>query len=131
MPAATFGQVEVFAAALGSPTPKRRGLRSCRRATGRGDPDLEGIGGTFRVLFGLVHLLADASVDALAQQVGVAHVAGVLLDRADQHFAQRDPLSAAPVLIQGIFGRDVETGRLVTVSLPIREGRLSYALDRQ
>lgn len=33
-------------------------------------------------------LLAQASVDPLAQQVDVTHVAGVLLDRSDQHLAQ-------------------------------------------
>ena len=31
--------------------------------------------------------LADASVDPFPQQVGVAAVAGVLLDHVDQHFA--------------------------------------------
>jgi hypothetical protein len=34
--------------------------------------------------------LADAAVDAFSQQVGVAAVAGVLLDHVDQHFTQRD-----------------------------------------
>jgi hypothetical protein len=33
-------------------------------------------------------LLAYASVDPLAQQVDVTHVAGVLLDHSDQHLAQ-------------------------------------------
>src|SRR5580700_811286 len=56
-------------------------------------------------------LLAYASVDPLAQQVGVAHVAGVLLDHSDQRLAQRHRAAAAAVLIQGIVGGDVETGR--------------------
>lgn len=53
--------------------------------------------------------LAQASVDPLAQQVGVTHVAGVLLDRSDQHLAQRDRPPTAAMLIQGIVARDVET----------------------
>src|ERR1700734_1224212 len=35
-------------------------------------------------------LLADAAVDPLAEQVGVAEVAGVLLDHVEYHLAQRD-----------------------------------------
>ena len=57
-------------------------------------------------------LLAYASVDPLAQQVGVTHVAGVLLDHSDQHLAQRHRPSTAAMLIQGIVAGDVETGRL-------------------
>ena len=34
--------------------------------------------------------LADASVDPFPQQVGVATMAGVLLDHVDKHLAQRD-----------------------------------------
>src|SRR5438309_4088854 len=56
-------------------------------------------------------LLAYASVDPLAQQVGVTHVAGVLLDRSDQHLAQRHRPSAAAVLVQWIVAGDIETGR--------------------
>jgi hypothetical protein len=37
--------------------------------------------------------LAGASVDPFPQQVGVAAVAGVLPDHADNHFAQRDGVS--------------------------------------
>lgn len=37
-----------------------------------------------------VGLLADAAVDPLAEQVGVAEVAGVLLDHVEYHLAQRD-----------------------------------------
>lgn len=40
-------------------------------------------------LRGRTGLLAYASVDPLAQQVGVTEVAGVLVDRSDQHRAQR------------------------------------------
>src|SRR5437763_16877844 len=57
-------------------------------------------------------LLADASVDPLAQQVDVTEVAGVLLDHSDQHLAQRHRPSAAAMLIQGIVAGDVETRRL-------------------
>jgi hypothetical protein len=39
--------------------------------------------------------LADASVDPFPQQVGVAAVAGVLLDHADERFAQRDGVSVS------------------------------------
>jgi len=39
--------------------------------------------------------LADASVDPFPQQVGVATVAGVLLDHVDKHFAQRDGVSVS------------------------------------
>jgi len=35
-------------------------------------------------------LLADAAVDPLAEQIGVAEVAGVLLDHVEYHLAQRD-----------------------------------------
>jgi hypothetical protein len=35
-------------------------------------------------------LLADAPVDALAEQVGVPVVAGALLDHVHEQFAQRD-----------------------------------------
>lgn len=35
-------------------------------------------------------LLADATVDPFAEQVGVAEVAGVLLDHVEYHLAQRD-----------------------------------------
>jgi hypothetical protein len=38
--------------------------------------------------FGRVGLLAYAPVYPLAQQVGVAHVPGVLLDHVDQHLPQ-------------------------------------------
>src|SRR5215470_19249800 len=55
--------------------------------------------------------LAEAAVDAFAQQVDVAHVAGVLPDHPDQHLAQRDQAPPASVLIQGIAAGDVETGR--------------------
>ena len=40
-------------------------------------------------------LLADAAVDALPQQVGMAVVAGVLLDHVDQELPQRDRLPGA------------------------------------
>jgi hypothetical protein len=56
--------------------------------------------------------LADAAVDLLAQQVDVAHVAGVLLDHPDQHLAQRDRAAAAALLIRGILGDD-RSGSLV------------------
>src|SRR5215469_12964597 len=56
-------------------------------------------------------LLADAPVDPLAQQVGVTHMAGVLPDHPDQRLAQRHRPAAAAVLVQGIVGGDVETGR--------------------
>ena len=39
--------------------------------------------------------LAHASVDPFPQQVGVAAVAGVLLDHVDKHFAQRDGVSVS------------------------------------
>ena len=39
--------------------------------------------------------LAYASVDPFPQQVGVAAVAGVLLDHVDKHFAQRDGVSVS------------------------------------
>ncbi len=39
-------------------------------------------------------------------------MAGVFLDRSDQHLAQRHPPSAAAMLILGIIAGDVETGRL-------------------
>ena len=39
--------------------------------------------------------LADACVDPFPQQVGVAAVAGVLLDHLDNHFAQRDGVSVS------------------------------------
>src|SRR6266487_4340956 len=55
--------------------------------------------------------LADASVDPLAQQVDVTHVAGVLLDHADQYLAQRHMPSAAAALARGVVAGDVETGR--------------------
>ena len=35
-------------------------------------------------------LLADAAVDPLPEQIGVAEVAGVLLDHVEYHLAQRD-----------------------------------------
>ena len=35
-------------------------------------------------------LLADAAVDPLAEQIGVAEVAGILLDHVEYHLAQRD-----------------------------------------
>src|SRR5207302_7423422 len=57
-------------------------------------------------------LLAYASVDPLAQQINVTHVAGVLLDRSDQHLAQGHQASTAAMLIQRIVAGDVETGRL-------------------
>jgi hypothetical protein len=40
--------------------------------------------------------LADAAVDPLPQQAGVAAVTGILLDHADQNRAQRDA-SAIPI----------------------------------
>jgi DNA-binding CsgD family transcriptional regulator len=57
-------------------------------------------------------LLADASVDPLAQQVDVTDVAGVLLDHSDQHLAQRHRPSAAAMQVRGIVAGDVETRRL-------------------
>src|SRR5215475_8716100 len=57
-------------------------------------------------------LLAYASVDPLAQQVRMTHVAAVLPDHSDQHLAQRHRPSTAAMLIQGIVAGDVETGRL-------------------
>src|SRR6266566_6815900 len=60
----------------------------------------------------LAGLLAYASVDLLAQQVRVTHVAGVLVDHSDQHLAQRHQPSTAAMLIQRIVAGDVETGRL-------------------
>jgi hypothetical protein len=42
----------------------------------------------------------------------MTHVAGVLLDHAQQHLAQRHRPATAAVLIQGIVAGDVETGRL-------------------
>jgi hypothetical protein len=46
-----------------------------------------------RNLAGFPLSLADASVDPFPQQVGVAAMAGVLLDHVDKHFAQRDGVS--------------------------------------
>src|SRR5438270_12147162 len=57
-------------------------------------------------------LLAYASVDPLAQQVDVTHVAGVLLDRSDQHLAQPHQASTAAVLLPRIVAGHVETGPL-------------------
>src|SRR5215471_19170404 len=64
-----------------------------------------------RICPGWVGSLAYASVDPLAQQVDVTHVAAVLPDRSDQHLAQRHRPSAAAMLIQGILTGHVEAGR--------------------
>src|SRR6185312_10038392 len=49
--------------------------------------------------------LADASVDPFPQQVGVAAVAGVLLDHVDKHFAQRDGVSVSHSPADAEIGR--------------------------
>jgi hypothetical protein len=58
---------------------------------------------------------AYASVDPPAQQVDMAHGAGVLLDQSDQREAQRHRPSTASVLIQGIVGGGVETGHAAII----------------
>jgi hypothetical protein len=62
--------------------------------------------------------LADASADPFPQQVGVAAVAGVLLDHVDKHFAQRDGVSVShtPPVDAELGGADDE--RLELVSWP-------------
>lgn len=62
-----------------------------------------------RTALGAAHrqLLADGAVDALADQVGVADVAGILLDHVGQHPAQRQ-YPAPPVLP---LSRQVQAGR--------------------
>ena len=70
-------------------------LGHCIVELGRGVRQRIGVLGGHRALASRIsssngsglELLAQASVDALAQQVGVAHVAGVLLDHSDQHLA--------------------------------------------
>ena len=54
-------------------------------------------------------LLADPSVDALAEQVGVPVVAGVLLDHVHQQFAQRDrlPLGVAADVAEIVVAREL------------------------
>jgi len=53
-------------------------------------------------------LLADATVDPLAQQIDVTHVPRVFLDHSDQHLAQRHRAAPAAVLVQRIVSGDVE-----------------------
>jgi hypothetical protein len=50
-------------------------------------------------------LLADAAVDPLAEQVGVAEVAGVLLDHVEYHLAQRDRGAVSHGAAHGEVGR--------------------------
>src|SRR3989440_12122517 len=56
-------------------------------------------------------LLAYASVDPLAQQVDVTHVAGVPLHHSDQQLAPRHQTPTPSPLIQWIASRDGQTGR--------------------
>jgi len=49
-----------------------------------------GSGGTKGICLGRSGLLADAAIDPLAEQIGVAEVAGILLDYVEYHLAQRD-----------------------------------------
>jgi len=46
------------------------------------------------------------------QQVDVTRVAGILLDRSDQHLAQRHRPATAAVLVQRVVGGQVETRRV-------------------
>jgi hypothetical protein len=79
--------------------------RRDQRAIGRGLP--------------LVHprgvLLADAPVDALAEQVGVPVVAGVLLDHVNEQLTQRDRLTP------GVAAGEAE---IVVAREPLSEGDL-------
>src|SRR5512133_3296922 len=66
--------------------------------------------------------LADAPVDPFPQQVGVAAVAGVLLDHVDQHFAQRDSVSVshspADAEVGAVGDELLREGDLVAPGLP-------------
>src|SRR5215471_2478310 len=66
--------------------------------------------------------LADASVDPLPQQVGVAAVAGVLLDHMDKHFAQCDGVSLshspADAEVGGVGDELLREGDLLAPGLP-------------
>src|ERR1700747_1276053 len=66
--------------------------------------------------------LAAASVDPFPQQVGVAAVAGVLLDHVDKHFAQRDGVSVshnpADAEVGGAGDELLREGDLVAPGLP-------------
>jgi hypothetical protein len=73
-------------------------------------------------LVGFPLSLADASVDPFSQQVGVAAVAGVLLDHMDKHFAQRDGVSVshspADAEVGGVGDELLREGDLVAPGLP-------------
>jgi hypothetical protein len=73
-------------------------------------------------LAGFPPSLADASVDPFPQQVGVAAVAGVLLDHVDKHFAQRDGVSVwhspADAEVGGVGDELLREGDLVAPCLP-------------
>src|SRR5215467_10849524 len=66
--------------------------------------------------------LADASVDPFPKQVGVAAMAGVLLDHVDKHFAQRDGVSVwhspADAEVGGAGDELLREGDLVAPGLP-------------
>src|ERR1700753_3673886 len=64
-----------------------------------------------RLAHGSWPLLAQAAVDALAEQGGGADVTGVLLNHPAQPLAQRHRAAAAAVLVVGVVGGDVEAGR--------------------
>jgi hypothetical protein len=49
-------------------------------------------------------LLADAAVDPLTEQIGVAQMAGVLLDHVEYHLAQRDGRAISHGAVDGEVG---------------------------
>jgi hypothetical protein len=62
----------------------------------------------------LIPLLADATVDPFPQQVGVTHVAGVLLDHPGQDLAQRYRPAAAAMMIQRVVAVMSRVGAAAT-----------------
>ena len=102
----------------GNSLPGRDGL-----AGGGYDPLQASLSGAAQIdLAGFPLSLADASVDPFPQQVGVAAVAGVLLNHVDKHFAQRDgvPVSHSPpdAEVWGAGDELLREGDLVAPGLP-------------
>ncbi len=77
-----------------SPVQRVLCLEPARAASRRHDPFRDGArpgsGGAQGMRLVRSGLLADAAVDPLAEQIGVAEVAGILLDHVEYHLAQRN-----------------------------------------
>src|SRR5579875_3733769 len=73
-----------------------------------------------------LHLLADPSVDALPQQVGMAAVTGVLLHPVQEDLPYGDPLSADPFAQIRVLGEEGVGGGLLAGE--VGEGGVDHGL---